>query len=1104
MGKLIIVADNAENSSPGKNKMTWRERLSAWGCGGLPSGHAYRDLEPEAVLPVLWRGIRALPGPLVAVFPLLSQAEEAAEGLPRWAEAAGQSLEAPMLVPETVSGRKFLPGQEAARARVLFAARRGGHPLFVASAAGLLSPVPRPGDMARAAFTLARGDRLAPEELLRRLLALDYDDEYEISVPGEFARRGGIIDVFSPAHDLPVRLDYFGDTIESLRLFSPSSQRSLRDIAEYTVIPRGAMDETLSPDTDFLDCLPGRQATLILVFPGACREHLLRFEGEDMPAKWDRLLREADPRRLLRLLDPVESAACPDGEAAGCHAVATLLGKALPEELDAGYGTWLRQLTARQLRQWLDTGYQAVLAGRSESACTHLAQWLREEGLPTDRIAVEVAPLPRGVVLPAAQLAILTEREIFAATPHHLHLPLRAAPQAVPAETPDGRGHAFPDLAEGDHAVHLLHGIAIYRGLHEITGEDGTVQEMLKLEFADDIALYVPVWQADVVSRYVGAGKALPKLSKVGGRTWARTRTAAARALRDLAMELLRFQAMRAQHRGMPFPPDDLEQPRFEAAFPFPETADQRRATDEVKADMILPRPMDRLLCGDVGYGKTEIAMRAAFKAVAAGRQVAMLVPTTILAQQHCYSFRERFAEHPVLIDMLSRFRSPAEQRDILQAIREKRLDIVIGTHRLLQGDVRFADLGLVIVDEEQRFGVAHKERLKRLRAEVDVLTLTATPIPRTLYMAMTGLRDLSTIMTAPGARLPVETVVCQQDDRIVRAAIEHEIGRGGQVYYLHNRVRTIAERAQALAELVPDARIGIAHGQMPEDELEDVMATFLDGQLDVLVCTTIIESGLDIPNANTIIIERADRFGLADLYQLRGRVGRWIRQAHAYLLLPRHGIVEGNARERLAAIRRYTELGAGFRLALRDLEIRGAGNLLGAEQSGHINAIGFELYCQLLRATVAELQGDPSPLPPEIEIDLDFVAFAHDAAPGRLPAALPPDYLPAERLRLDAYRRLSRLADDAAIAEFARDLVDRCGPLPPPVRHLLDIARLRLAAGRRGWRSLRVKDQLVFLAAANQLLHRPGGRLPRLAATTPKGQLAELLALARALPEPG
>jgi len=1073
--------------------------------GGLPRGHAYRDVEPEAVSLALWRGALALPGPVVAVLPLLSQAEEAAEELPRWAEAAGLALPEPQLVPETVSGRKFLPGQEAARARVLHAASHGGHALFVASAAGLVAPVPRREETARAAFVLASGDRLPPEALLGRLLALDYDDEYEVTVPGEFARRGGIVDIFSPAHDLPVRIEYFGDTIESLRLFSPQGQRSLRTIAAYTVIPRGAMDETLPSDSDFLDCFPGRSAALILAFPEACREHLARFEGADMPAAWDRIVGQADPQRLLRLLDPVASAACPEGEALDCHAVATLLGKSLPEELDAGYGTWLRQLTAGQLRQWLDVGHQAVLAGRSESACLHLGQWLREEGMPTERIPVELAPLPRGVILPRAGLAILTEREVFAATPHHLRLPSRPPPRVAAAEAPpESRAQAFPELADGDHAVHLLHGIALYRGLEEMAGEDGSVQEMLKLEFADDVVLYVPVWQADLVSRYVGAGKVLPKLSKVGGRSWARTRTAAARALRDLAIELLRLQAVRAQHRGMPFPPDDLGQERFEAAFPFAETADQRRATDEVKADMVLPRPMDRLLCGDVGYGKTEVAMRAAFKAVAAGRQVAVLVPTTILAQQHCYSFRERFAEHPILIDMLSRFRSPAEQRDILQAVRQKRLDIVVGTHRLLQGDVQFADLGLVIVDEEQRFGVAHKERLKRLRAEVDVLTLTATPIPRTLYMAMTGLRDLSTIMTAPGARLPVETVVCQQDDRLVRAALEHEIGRGGQAYYLHNRVRTIAERARALAGLVPDARIGIAHGQMPEDELEDVMAAFLDGQVDVLVCTTIIESGLDIPNANTIVIERADRFGLADLYQLRGRVGRWTRQAHAYLLLPRHGIVEGNARERLAAIRRYTELGAGFRLALRDLEIRGAGNLLGAEQSGHINAIGFELYCQLLRITVAELQGNPAPLPPEIEIDLDFTVFAHEAAPGRIPAAFPPDYLPAERLRLDAYRRLARLADEAAIADFARDLVDRCGPLPPAVRHLLDIARLRLAAGRRGWRSLRVKDRLVFLAAANQLLHRPAGRLPRLAATSPEGQLAELLALARDLPAPG
>ncbi|MDX9862583.1 MAG: transcription-repair coupling factor [Rhodospirillales bacterium] len=1079
--------------------MAWRKRLASWGQSGLPTGNAFRDVEPEAVMPVLWRGGSALPGPLVAVFPLLSQAEEAAEGLSLWAEAAGLSLPPPLLVPETVSGQKFMPEQEAARARVLFAAAQGHHPLFVASVTGLLSPTPTPRAMSKSLFTLGTNAKIAPEELLRRLLALDYDDEYEVSIPGEFARRGGIVDIFSPAHDLPVRIEFFGDAIESLRLFSPESQRSVREVTEYTIIPRSAMDETLAADTDFLDCFPGRAVSLALVFPESCREHLARFEGEEMPKKWDRLVRNADPRRVLRLLDPVESAECSVGELAGCHAVAGLLGKTLPDELGSGYGEWLRQLTVGQIRQWLDTGYETALLGRSEAACAHLAAWIREAELPAKHIAVAVAETPHGIVLPAARLAILTEREIFAATPHHLRLPVRPPPRpAASTGLPDTGEHAFPDLDEGDYAVHLLHGIGIYRGLHEIAGEDGTVQEMLKLEFADDIALYVPIWQADVISRYVGAGRILPKLSKVGGRTWARTRTAAARALRELAMELLRFQAVRAQHRGTPFPPDDLEQQRFEAAFSFLETPDQRRATDEVKTDMILPRPMDRLLCGDVGYGKTEVAMRAAFKAVAAGKQVAVLVPTTILAQQHYYSFSERFAEYPVLVDMLSRFRTPAEQQLILHAVREKRLDIVIGTHRLLQGDVRFADLGLVIVDEEQRFGVIHKERLKRLRAEVDVLTLTATPIPRTLYMAMTGLRDLSTIMTAPGARLPVETIVCQQDDRIIRTAIEREIGRGGQVFYLHNRVKTIAERARALGVLVPDARIGIGHGQMPENELEDVMAAFLDGKLDVLVCTTIIESGLDIPNANTIFIERADRFGLADLYQLRGRVGRWTRQAHAYLLLPQHGIIVGTARQRLAAIRRYTELGAGFKLALRDLEIRGAGNLLGAEQSGHINAIGFELYCQILRVTVAELQGNPNPLPPEVDLDLDFIEFAHAAGPGKIAAAIPPEYLPAERVRLDAYRRLSRLGDEDAIAEFARGLVDRCGPLPPPAKHLLDVARLRLVAGRHGWRTLRVKDRLVVLTATDRSFYRPGDRLPRLTAQTPEKQLKELLGIIR------
>jgi len=1081
--------------------MNWQKRLAGWLQAGIPASGRLREVETDACLPVLWRTMAAMPQPVLAVLPSLATAEEAVAILPDWAAAAGLDCPPLQLVPEVTTSGRFLPEQEAARARALHAASATADTWFLASAAGMLAPIPDPQQWTKLARHLTPEMPCAPAELARQLVAMDDDDEREATTPGEFARRGGILDVFSPAHDLPVRIEFCGDTIASLRLFSPDDQRSRRPVDSYTIIARSESGAgTLQPDSSFLDAFTARPAAVAIVHPSACREHLTRFADQAEVARWDRLLaRETAAGHLRQLLDPVESANLA-GPTAGCHALAGLLGKRLPQELDRSYGEWLRQLAAGQIRQWLDSDYTVAVLGRTEGACAHLSTWLREAELPPSRIAVAIAPVPHGIVLPDIRLALVTERDIFCPAGIQPRLP---AVRKTESGRPTGKTRKMPPTPvefvchDGDHVVHLLHGIGLFRGLVEVEAETGGLQEMLQLEFADGVLLYVPAWQAHLVSRYVGAGKALPQLSRLGGKAWTKACAAAGRAMRDLAGSLLQLQALRARRRGFAFPSDDLEQRRFETAFPFPETPDQRQAGEEVKTDMAQSRPMDRLLCGDVGYGKTEVAMRAAFKAVAAGKQVAILAPTTILAQQHLYSFRQRFAEYPVIIDMLSRLRSPAEQRQLLAAAAEHRVDILIGTHRLFQGDVRFADLGLVIIDEEQRFGVEHKERLKRLRAEVDVLTLSATPIPRTLYMALTGLRDLSTIMTPPGNRLPVETVVCQAEDRLIRAAIAQELSRDGQIFYLHNRVQTIAARAAQLAALVPDARVGIAHGQLPEHELEQVMADFLAGRLDLLVCTTIIESGLDIPNANTLIIERADRFGLAELYQLRGRVGRWTRQAYAYLLLPPHGILTGDARERLTAIRRYTTLGAGFRLAMRDLELRGAGNLLGAEQSGHIAAIGFDLYCQLLRATVAELRGTPLPPPPEVELDLDFIHCGHVAPADRIPAAIPPDYLPAESARLDAYRRLARLGDPTGLTEFARDLADRCGPLPPPARHLLDLAKLRLLAARSGWRTIRVRDRQVFLHGRGAThCFRRNGVVPHLAAHAPERQLAELLRL--------
>jgi transcription-repair coupling factor (superfamily II helicase) len=640
----------------------------------------------------------------------------------------------------------------------------------------------------------------------------------------------------------------------------------------------------------------------------------------------------------------------------------------------------------------------------------------------------------------------------------------------------------------------------------------GAGEECLVIEYApsggDDTApkLYVPVSEAHLVGKYVGAGKARPPLHTLGGTRWAKTKAHAEAAVRDVAAEMLAVQAARSLQEGHAFGPDTEWQREFENSFIYEETPDQLRAIVAAKRDMEAPKPMDRLVCGDVGYGKTEVAIRATFKAALGGKQVAVLVPTTVLAQQHFNTFRERMAEYPVRIELLSRFRSRREQAQVVRALASGSVDVVIGTHRLLQSDIEFKDLGLVIIDEEQRFGVFHKERFKQLRRMVDVLTLTATPIPRTLHLALSGARDMSTIETPPQDRLPVETIVAQYDERLIRDAIQREINRGGQVFYLYNRVLDIEAVAHRLRTLIPNARIAVGHGQMHSDQLEEVMTTFVNGQSDVLLSTTIIESGLDIPNANTIIIDRADRFGLSDLYQLRGRVGRYKHQAYAYLLLPRHAGLLTDARKRISAIKQYSSLGSGFKIAMRDLEIRGAGNLLGAEQSGHITAVGFELYCQLLRKSVQSLKGEKSPPRPEVQMRLDFVALnldktahaAGSAVPGTA-ATLPASYLPEAQQRIEICRKLAQASDGEALRQLKAELRDRFGPWPEPVELLLKITELKITAAARGVTIIECKEGKLMLTRHNDFV-MADGKFPRLRNKTPAARLNEIRKLVMAL----
>jgi len=657
----------------------------------------------------------------------------------------------------------------------------------------------------------------------------------------------------------------------------------------------------------------------------------------------------------------------------------------------------------------------------------------------------------------------------------------------------------WASLEPGNLVVHVDHGIGRYLGLYEIMF-NGKRQEALAIEYADKAKLYVPVSQAHLLSRYIGVGKHAPDVHRLGGARWSREKDAAERAVRDLAATLLEIQAAREAKAGIAFPPDTPWQNEFEASFPYQETEDQERAIQDVKRDMETSRPMDRLVCGDVGYGKTEVAMRAAFKCVMSGKQVALLVPTTILAQQHYEVFAERMAAYPVRVELLCRFRTLPEQAGVVRALATGAVDIVIGTHRLIQPDVRFKDLGLVIIDEEQRFGVDHKERFKHIQQLVDVLTLTATPIPRTLYMSLTGAKEISVIQTSPKARLPIETIVAKADDHVIRDAILRELNRGGQIYYLHNRVHSIERVRERLAKLVPEARLVVGHGQMPTSVLSHIMRDFARGDYDLLLCTTIIESGLDIPNVNTILIDRADRFGMADLYQLRGRVGRSSRKAYAYMLLPVHGHLMDGAGQRIRAIVEHADLGAGFRLAMRDLEIRGAGNLLGPEQSGHIAAIGFDLYCQLLRHTVAQMSrtgttAGAAAAPTRIvhvEVKLDFVDLSAQAADQERAAFLPVAYVEDERLRISVYRQVASAVTLEEIAGLRVEFRDRFGPLPPPLDRLLKIAALRIMAAEK-------KITLIEVQAGKLILHRGAElmqlkqRFPRLRAADVDAQLDEI-----------
>lgn len=1083
--------------------VNWRKILKKYLADSTAAAVSRGGVDPGTVALPLLRAAVSGNSPLIAALPELNLVDRVVAEI----EALNRELEIDLkmlVIPESGRGKLLFPGGESRRARALNSALNGRFDLVIGSIHALLAPAPPPEETRDAQLVLVPGMEIPIGELVEKLVRLDYDDEYEVSVAGEFARRGGIVDIFSPAHDAPCRIEFFGDEIDSMRTFSPESQRSTGSVSEYRVIGRAGITAGGAADADLFCYFAHRNWRLLTVYPESCLDRLEKYASPEVCRRWETLWEEKEAaQEALAFYDAASEAYHPEAEAADVFPAAGEIAGEIGESAKAGAEELRRQMLLGNLRRAADSGMRVVALAPHPENLPALEAWCTRNELAVCHPSFDVAGIGAGFSLPAEQLLLITEKELITAgfsregrtAEGEVPAPVSADPAAVPVPE-----FSLADLDEGDYAVHIDHGIGIFRGFRTLTSR-GVSREVLVIEYADNQILYVPLLQAHKVSRYLGSpGKVT--LHRLGGVRWSRDKESARRSVRSYAADMLRLQAMRQAAPGIVFPPDTAETRAFLRAFPFNDTPDQRRSTAEIRADMESPRPMDRLLCGDVGYGKTELAMRAAFKAVSAGYQVAILAPTTVLAQQHYYSFRERFAAYPYTIDVLSRFRSASEQSEIIRRLGNGGIDIIIGTHRLCNPELKFHNLGLVVIDEEQRFGVKHKERLRRFRAEVDVLTMSATPIPRTLYLAMAGARDLSTLMTAPKLRLPVKTVIAPEEDRLVVQAIEAELARGGQVYYLHNRVRTIEEVAKKLRSLLPDVRFAVAHGQMPEEELEAVMTSFLEGKIDCLVCSTIIESGLDVPNANTIIIERADRFGLAELYQLRGRVGRWKHQAYAYMLLPKSQLVTSDARKRLSAIRRCSNLGAGFQLALRDLEIRGSGNLLGAEQSGHLNTIGFDLYCHLLKQEVGKLRGEKSEFLPEVEMAIDFISFTLTAPDGKLAAAFPPEYIGGDRLRLDAYRRLSALNSEEELADFAAELRDRYGKLPKCAETLLEVVRLRILAAQAGYEHFTVVDGRVTLNNPGGTIYRKKGLQPVIDyRNPPELRLVHLLALLREIP---
>ncbi len=983
---------------------------------------------------------------------------------------------------DPVDGSLSDPETEAERMQVFESLRQGKRLVIITHEDALESPAPSARELDDARMTLQHGAACDPEEFCLTLSQAGFERNSIAHTRGQFAQRGGIIDIFPWHAAHPFRIEFFDQEIDSIREYDPDTQLSTHKRDRVTLTLRE----------------PGKHA---LTRDYLSPEHLIIRVGENtqnqLPAHLqirEHLLDEETTHRIALEIHPSPLGAFEAGDFI------------LQEKK--------RERFFQQIATWRRDGWMLAMS------FANLGEQERFQEL-----AADFTPLPdlrgelqAGFVIPSWKMAVLSSSELFGryrgATGKRKSLLERNHAVATQME----------EIQTADLVVHYEYGIGRFRGIE--FSEDGHTEEMV-IEYQNGALLNVPIDQAHLVAKYVGMGGKTPELNKLGGNAWKNTRKTAETSILDYAAQILRVQAERQTSQGYAHPPDSRWMWEFENSFHFTETTDQRRAIEETKRDMESSEPMDRLICGDVGFGKTEVAIRAAFKAVTGGKQVAILVPTTVLAEQHWRTFRERMSDYPIRVELLNRFRTPAEVRETVTGLADGSVDIVIGTHRLLSGDVSYHNLGLVVIDEEQRFGVKHKEKFKDIFRHIDILTLSATPIPRTLYMALMGTRDMSTIDTPPPNRTPVHTTISPYDERIIRDAILREMKRGGQVFFLHNRVKTIEHMRDKLQELVPEARILIGHGQMEQDELEVVMKTFVKGDADILLATTIIETGIDIPNANTILIDRADRFGLADLYQLRGRVGRAGEKAYAILLLPRDMMTQGDARKRIQAIRQYTALGSGFKIAMRDLEIRGAGNLLGTKQSGHIAAVGFDLYCKLLRQSVDRLKGRITPQRNETSLKIDCVILteteyrhgssiqtrgdnrqksklkqqtsAHPLTGSPIPAFLSTGFINETKLRVQAYRELAECLTENELDALEKSWRDRFGRFPEPVCHLFTLTRIKVRAAAKKISLVELSGQRVTLIRNKQPI-TVDNRHPRLKSINPGEKLSEILTLLHTL----